>query len=73
MKIAQELVNAVRVLSEDGGDYLDMLNMEKQEGIAYTLGSAFVWDESPQGFDFWCNIDNTLWKTGYNHRSTAPF
>jgi hypothetical protein len=58
-----ELIEAVRALDSKAADYIEN---EAKELTSYadsdtnTLASIFAWRDTPQGEEFWININNKI-------------
>jgi hypothetical protein len=44
---------------------VDAVRLEPTNASADTIHGAFIWATTPQGVDFWCDINNGKWPYNY--------
>jgi hypothetical protein len=45
-------------------DFIDSYQKEKARKLCLDLGTAFPWDDTPQGHEYWAEVRNALNKLG---------
>jgi len=59
--------------TDDDGVFIDSLDRHHAKQIADKLADAFIWSESPQGFQYWADVKTALLKlAGAYHEASRP-
>ena len=55
---ANKIVTKIRKNKDNDGSFERSCQLERN--FTYMLGFSFIWDDSPEGHDYWCELSTRL-------------